>query len=341
MIFTNQKIVFNKEHLAELQQEDIDLKIASPDEVLIKNRFSHISMGTELACMDGLENWFPLPGTPGYTAVGEIIDKGSDVEGLEIGDVVYTFGSHSQYYLRNLKDRWSGICIKVPDALQEDYAAFAHMASIAFTSIRKSKIELGDNVLVLGLGTIGNLAAQLAQLQGANVIAFDIEDSRIEMAKKSNIKNAYNSKSTDVVKLVSELTNQEGIATIIDATGIPAAVESVLEVLSANSEVILLGSPRTPYSSNLTGFLKYFHYLPYSASLKGALEFSYPTFNDGFSKHSIDRNTRIVLDLLASKRLIVQPFYSHKVKPEEAPAVYNEMKTNKDKFIGVVIDWRL
>jgi 2-desacetyl-2-hydroxyethyl bacteriochlorophyllide A dehydrogenase len=339
MKFQTQKIVFTEKHLAEFQEEEIDLQITSPDEVLIKNHYSHVSMGTELACLDGLEDWFPLPGIPGYTAVGEIIDKGSSVEQLEIGDIVYTFGSHAKYYLRNTKCRWSGICIKVPENLHEDVAAFSHMAAIAFTSIRKSNIELGDHVLVLGLGTIGNLAAQLAQLQGAHVIAFDVEDNRVEMAKKSNIANAFNSKKVEITDLVKSLTKGEGIATIIDATGMPGAIENVMETLGENSEVILLGSPRTPYQSNLAGFMKPFHYLPTNAQLKGALEFTFPTFNDGFSKHSLERNSKIILDLLQKKKLVVEPFYSHKVKPQEAPEVYNTMKANKDKFIGVIIDW--
>ena len=106
-------------------------------------------MGTELACLDGLESWFALPGTPGYTAVGEIIEKGSNVTHVEIGDIIYTFGPHAKYFIRDTKFRWNGLCIKVPDHLPEDVAAFAHMASIAFTSIWKSNIELGDYVLVI------------------------------------------------------------------------------------------------------------------------------------------------------------------------------------------------
>jgi 2-desacetyl-2-hydroxyethyl bacteriochlorophyllide A dehydrogenase len=339
MNLTNQKIVFTEQHLAELQVEEISLEITSPNQVLVKNHFSHISVGTELACLDGLEGWFPLPGTPGYTAVGEIIEKGENVSHLEIGDLVYTFGSHCNYYLRDTQCRWSGICIKVPSGLKPDVAAFTHMASIAFTSIRISNIQLGDNVLVIGLGPIGNFAAQLAQLQGANVIAIDVEDSRIEMTRNSGIQHAYNSKNINLPELVDSLTNGQKINTIIDASGMPMAVEAALETLGENSELILLGSPRLSYQSDITSFMKPFHYLPQNASLKGALEFTFPTFPDSFSKHSIERNSKIILNLMDSGRLKVEPLYTHKVKPADAPEVYNTLKANKDKFVGVIIDW--
>ena len=58
------------------------------------------------------------------------------------------------------------ICLKVPEALPLEWAPFTRMAIIAMTSLRISDIELGDWVGVLGLGTVGNFAAQLAGLQG-------------------------------------------------------------------------------------------------------------------------------------------------------------------------------
>src|SRR5277367_3687103 len=68
-----------------LETVETELEIDSPTEVIVRNHFSLVSAGTELACMSGREPWFPLPGTPGYAAVGEVIEKGDGVTKLSRG----------------------------------------------------------------------------------------------------------------------------------------------------------------------------------------------------------------------------------------------------------------
>ena len=79
--------------------------------------------------------------------------------------MVHYWGGHKQYSLVD-RARPMAICLKVPEGLPLEWAPFTRMAIIAMTSLRISNIELGDWVGVLGLGTVGNFAAQLAGLQG-------------------------------------------------------------------------------------------------------------------------------------------------------------------------------
>ncbi|NJK85608.1 MAG: zinc-binding alcohol dehydrogenase [Bacteroidales bacterium] len=329
MKIESRKIVFTKNHDITLEKEVKELTIQNGNEVIIKNHCTHISLGTEMACLAGLESWFPLPGTPGYTSIGEVIEIGSDVSGIKAGDLVYTMGPHSGYFKIHSGDRWSGLCVKVPEKLSPELASFTHMAGIAMTSIRKSQIEIGDYVLVAGLGAIGNLAAQLAVLQGAKVIAVDLEEKRLDIARKCNIPLCINSSEENIIGKIKELTGGKGINTFIDATGMSSVINRYGETLATNGEIILLGSPRSPFETNLTAFLKYFHYLPYLASLKGALEFAYPTYENDFVKHSIERNSKIIMDLFLNKKLILNGIYSHKITPEEAPDVYRKLNSNK------------
>src|SRR5947209_11210201 len=158
----NKRIVFAGAGQIELQDENTDLTPEHQYEVIVKTHYSLISAGTELACLSGSEKWFKFPGTPGYTSVGEVVAAGQAVTHVTIGDVVYVWGGHSAYSRIDLSQP-SALCLKVPHGISESQVPFARMATIAMTSLRISAIELGDYVAVVGMGLVGNLAAQLAQ----------------------------------------------------------------------------------------------------------------------------------------------------------------------------------
>lgn len=322
-----------------LFEDEFDSSNLSPKEIVVRTLYSHLSAGTELACLAGIEDWFKIPGTPGYTSIAKVEAKGSEVTHVEVGDLVYTYGTHSELFRLEYGDRWHGVCVKLPAGINLEYAAFTHMATIAITAIRNSKIELGDFVLITGLGAIGNLAAQLAQLQGATVIATDIDDNRIALAQQSGIRYIINSKKENLSEKILEITKGALISTYIDATGVTPVVNESLDNLQLFGEVILLGSPRTPYESNLTKTLQHFHLFPHCLTLKGALEFTYPTHQQDFVKHSIERNATIVLDLINEEKLIIKPIYSHKVSPADAQSAYDGLKNKPGEYTGVVFDW--
>jgi hypothetical protein len=318
-------------------EEDVELKIENPDEIIVENIFSHLSAGTEMACVAGIESWFPLPNTPGYTSVGRILEKGANVNHVKIDDIVYTFGPHASHFKVNVKDRFHGVCVNVPKGLEYDLASFTHMGGIALTSIRASQIELGDVVAVSGLGTIGNLAAQFAQLQGATVIAGDINNKRIKIAEECGIKYLLNVNE----KGIEEFLNNIGMDKVdcwIDASGQSSVIEQSLNHIKNNGEMILLGSPRSEYKSNLTDTYRKIHLLE-AIRLKSALEFTFPTHQNDFNKHSIERNSRIIMDLMIDEKIKIKPIYSHLLKPEEASKAYLGLRDNPEEFIGVVFDW--
>jgi threonine dehydrogenase-like Zn-dependent dehydrogenase len=334
------KILATAPNTVELAAAPYELRIAAPTEVIVKNRLSHLSAGTELACIAGLEDWFKLPATPGYTAIGEVAEKGAAVPGLEVGDRVYTFGPHAEYFKIDTADRWHGICLKLPEGIKEEDAAFAHMASIAFTAIRAAHIELGDTVAVAGLGAIGNLAAQLAQLHGAEVLGLDISPARLEIAQRCGIRQVANSQGRSIPELVQALQGG-GVEVFIEATGLPQVAEAGAAALALYGQLILLGSPRRPYQADLTSFLQRIHLWSHGAiTVKGALEFTVPTHRTEFVKHSIERNSEIILRLIRDGRLKISPLRSHLLHPSQAQQAYDGLREQPDVYFGVVFDWR-
>lgn len=333
----NKAIVFTDVRKAEYLEQEISETAIPAGNVLIETIYSLISAGTETACFRGVEIWFKLPRTPGYSCVGRVIGKADNVTDLNVGDLIFCRGQHQKYQYVDLK---SNYC-KLPEGIDLRYAPFARMFAIAFTSIRMSKIELGDDVLVIGLGLIGNGAAQLAQLQGANVAAMDLSDDRIALAKACGIRRAINSgESPDMTARILEQLDGRKPSTVIDATGVPNVIDKAIDYVAPDGRLILLGSPRGDTEGNITHFQQHIHRFLHRVEVIGAHEQMCPSKQMPYVKHSCERNERICLELLRDGRLTAAPLLTHTVSPADAQAVYTELDRGNPDYVGVLFDWR-
>ena len=336
----NLSVLFTEANRVETQRIDDDIGRLRAREVLIKTHYSVISAATELACLSGTQAWFPFPATPGYAAVGEVLEVGAEISSVSPGDIVHYWGGHKQYSVVDTT-RATSICLKAPQGLPLELTPFTRMAIIAMTSLRVSNIELGDWVGVLGLGVVGNLAGQLAGLQGGRVIGLDVNDGRLERARASGIPQALVADPATMAETVREITNGEGVSTLIEATGVPAALPPALPLVGLYGEVILLGTPRGVYETDITSsLLDYVHlHGKGNISFKGAHEWRYPVARDPFVKHSMERNSEIAMRLIGSGALNLAPLHTHTLSPADAPRAYDGLKHAKDEFVGVVFDW--
>ncbi|MCX6991953.1 MAG: zinc-binding alcohol dehydrogenase [Kiritimatiellaeota bacterium] len=329
------KLVFAAPGKVELQEDDIDLNSVPDGKAIIKTHYSLISAGTELACLSGRESWFTMPAVYGYSSVGEIKALGKNVKGFQPGDIVFQYGQHAEFITTPV----SGVFLKIPAGLDEKLAPFARMAAIAMTAMRVSEIELGDYVAVIGQGLVGIMAAQLARLQGATVIVADVSAKRLELSRACGIEHRFNPGQCNLKEKVMALTGGKGVSTLIDASGSPQVIVESLPLIGRLGELILLGSPRGEYQGNITDVLNVSHLCPRCVTFKGAHEWRYPVAHDDFVKHSLERNTRIIFDLMVSNRLLAKPLISHVLKAEQAGQAYEGLRTKKDEYYGVLFDW--
>lgn len=335
----NKSIVFTGRDQVGVRELEENLEGLQADEVLVNTSYSLVSAGTELSCLAGIESWFSFPSTPGYTAVGEVVKVGDQVIEVAPGDAVYIWGGHKQYNRVNLASQGS-ICIPVPAGIALPLVPFARMITIALTALRVSDIELGDYVAVIGLGLVGNLAAQVARLQGGRVIGLDHNPGRVALAASCGVKNAIVMVEPSAAGKVDEITDQQGVRTLIEASGRPGALLDGLPLVGRYGEVILLGIVRGAHLANLNDVLDYIHLDSQgNVTFKGAHEWRFPVARDPFVKHSLERNSEIALDLIRSGALQVAPLLSHTLSPYQAAEAYRGLKNRKNEFIGVVFDW--
>ena len=335
-MLTNTIIYFAAPDTVQLREEPVDPDALGPHELLIESLYSLISAGTELACMSGKAFWFPLPGDPGYCNVGRVIATGEAVDKFTEGDVLLNYGRHKRYN-RMGDDKF---LLKPPDWLDLRLVPLTRLATVAFTALRVSNIELGDDVAVVGLGLVGNLAAQLARLQGARVIGLGHREARIELARRCGIQHGIDSKEEDVTARVKELTGGVGVRTLIDTSGNPRAIAESLDWIAQMGELILLAESRGTSDSQVGDVFNHvFMYNRGSITLKGAHEWQFPTMQSPYVKHSFERNSRLVWQLYRQGQLKLDELISHVVCSEEAPAAYEALRAKEPQYLGVMFDW--
>jgi len=327
-----------------LEEFEINEKTLGPTEALLKTHYTLISPGTELAIYTALDpdvykagTWCRYPFNPGYVSVGEVLKTGDAVSNVAEGDIVFTYSNHASIARVNVSET---ICVKLPPEVDEKETLFTRMATIAMTALRVSNGELGDNAAVLGLGLVGNMAAQLFTLAGMNVIGIDLIDERLKIAKRCGVKHVVNPSKENLREKVLELTGGEGCEVTVEAIGNPSTIETCCQITKRLGEVILLGSPRGIYNTNLTGILSYVHLWPRGClTFKGAHEWRYPVHPKEGSKHSIERNTRIALHLIMEGKLKVKELLTHVIQPEAIKEAYEGLLNKKSEYLGVVINW--
>jgi predicted dehydrogenase/threonine dehydrogenase-like Zn-dependent dehydrogenase len=149
----------------------------------------------------------PLP--LGYCNVGKVIGVGRGVDEFQIGDRVVSNGPHAEVVCvpRNLT-------AKVPDQVTDDQAAFTVVGAIGLQGIRLAQPTFGETFVVIGLGLIGLLTAELLVANGCRVIGLDIDRLKLDMAGRKGI-TALNSAMTDPVSAVFDQTGGIGADGVI------------------------------------------------------------------------------------------------------------------------------
>lgn len=177
----------------------------------------------------------PIP--LGYCNVGKVIAVGEGVSGFEVGDRVASNGPHAEYVCvpKNL-------VAHIPENVSDEEAAFTVVGSIGLQGIRLLNPTLGETVVVIGLGLIGLLTAQLLKANGCRVIGSDLDEEKLALAAKWGI-IPYNSGKGDVVKFVEEQTGGVGAdGVIITASARTDAIISQAARMSRKrGKIVLVG----------------------------------------------------------------------------------------------------
>ena len=327
------QIFFTEVNTARLLPEEISEPVGN--EVLIKTAVSTISCGTERANLVGSKNVSAseFPKKVGYSNAGTVVKVGKDVKSVKPGDRVAVFwGQHKSY---NLLPEDNVVKIESENVSFED-AAMGLISSFPLAAIRKTRLEIGESAMVMGLGILGMIAVKLLRAAGAvPIVAVDPNPKRREIALKCGADFAFNPFDKDFAEKVRAVTNG-GVKVAIEVTGVGAGLDEALDCMAKFGRIALLGCTR---NSDFT--IDYYNkvHVP-GITLVGAHTIARPETESypGYFTHRDDITA--VLNLCASGRLKLDDLVEETHSPTECQDVYFRLATDKDFPVVVQFDWR-
>lgn len=319
--------------IRQIEVEDFETGAVPDDGLLVENEYTAISVGTEIW------NWVhggeprthsPFPKTTGYCNVGRVLEVGKDIVDVKPGDRVAGQGNHASHaIMRRLYHQ-------VPDDVSSKASSLLTMAAIAMHGIRVAKIELGEAVVVLGVGLVGQFALSLAHLAGGMpLIAIDLDDYRLGKAKARGADQCINPGAvSDVREAVRALCFEDGANVVLECTGKPAAYPMAVQLACFAGRLVALGSPRGTVEFD---FLHEVHLR--EVSLLGAIHPRTPEQPHVYFWWTKDRERRLILKLMGSGQLPVEDLITHVEKPENCLNIYNMLADDPREVLGVLFEW--
>ena len=275
----------------------------------------------------------PLP--LGYCNVGKVIAVGDGVNDYAIGDRVASNGQHAEFVCvpKNL-------VAHIPDNVSDEEAAFTVIGSIGLQGIRLCDPQLGETIVVVGLGLIGLITAELLVANGCRVIGIDLDANKIEIAKKKGIIGINPATGADVVKYVTELTDNVGAdAVIITASAkTDMIIEQAAKMSRKRGRIILIGviglniSRADFYEKELT-FQVSCSYGPGrydDAYEKGGID--YPL---SFVRWTEQRNFKTILQTISTGKLDVMSLITERIPLTDFNKIYSNI-SNKESIASIL-----
>jgi threonine dehydrogenase-like Zn-dependent dehydrogenase len=321
-------------------KEQFVLQPCEPSEALLPNEVrgrtvaTLVSPGTELAWASGED--FPVK--PGYSAVFEVQERGAEVNGAAVGDVLFCMGSHRTYQQVDVAHT-----VAIPSGMNAETALLARLVGVSMTTLMTTKARPGDPVVICGAGPVGYLAAHIFRISGYEVTVVEPDAKRRAQAKHSGLRSVLPAFPFDRVDLAGQ------VALVVDCSGHEQAVLDGCRMVRQNGEVVLVGVPwrrQTDLSAHellnavFNGFVE----------LRSGWEWAFPLVSRSFkweellggynnSAQSIMAGFRKAMKWLMEDRIPLAGMV--RVESPEAPEkVYRELLARSIDEPFVVFDWR-
>jgi predicted dehydrogenase/threonine dehydrogenase-like Zn-dependent dehydrogenase len=178
----------------------------------------------------------------GYSAAGTVVAVGSEVDGIAVGERVACAGAGIANHAE-LIDVPVNLSVPIPEALSFDAAATVTLGAIAMQGVRRAQPALGETIVVVGLGILGQITAQLLGANGCRVIGTDVDPSRIATALENGLDIGINPGDGDLVERVVKLTNGYGADAVV-ITAASASSDILAEAFHAcrkKARVVVVG----------------------------------------------------------------------------------------------------
>lgn len=279
----------------------------------------------------------PMP--LGYSNVGKVIAIGEGVTGFHVGDRVVSNGPHAEFVMVA-----QNLCALIPESIGNEEASFTVLGAIALQGIRLCQPTIGETIVVIGLGIIGQLTAQILHNSGISVLAVDMDASRVQIAQQLGIESVHLTENSDIVNYA--LNKSGGVG--VDGVIITAATKSNKPIVQSaqmcrkRGRIVLVGVvgldiPRNIFYEKELSFQISCSYGP------GRYDPLYETkghdYPIAYVRWTENRNFQTILQLIAQNKLQIPPLISDYFSLEEAQSAYDKI-LSKQKTLGVILNYK-
>ncbi len=344
-------IVFTGQNQVEVRREEVPPLLAG--QILVESRQSLISTGTEgivlsrnFAPETHWEKWVRYPFYPGYNNAGRVLEVAHDVTNWKVGDRIAARAAHKQLGIYNVGATASaevpdGMRVesarisRIPDAISDEQASWFGMACIAQIGVHSAKHEVGDAVVIIGLGLLGQLVTQYVRAMGAReVIVVETSQMRLDMALSHGATQAINAPVGEARERVLDLTDGKGADVVYDVTGHPDVFASALGLARRFGKLVLLGDAGSPSEQRLTSDV-----ITRGVRIIGVHDGHIVATESETNRWTHKNMTDLFFAFLARGQMRVDDLITHRYSPLQAPQAYESLQADRANAMGVVFDW--
>lgn len=305
-----------------------------PDKV--KQVLNKVKTDGLLTTIDAVRSKLAQPIPLGYCNVGVILESG--VSEFQKGQRVVSNGSHAEVVNIPLN-----LCAKIPDNVSDEQAAFTVVASIGLQGIRLAQPTIGEKFVVIGAGLIGLLTIQLLRAQGCKVLAVDLDDHKLKLAREYGATTCNPSNGQDPEEFGSAWTHSVGVDGVIitASTSSSEPVSQAARMCRKRGRIVLVGV--TGLELNRSEF--YEKELSFQVSCSygpGRYDENYELMGQdypiGYVRWTEKRNFEAILDLFEGGFLNVAPLINHRIPFEDASRAYSVLAEEKNA-LGIILNY--
>lgn len=281
------------------------------------------------------------PAALGYSCAGTVVGVGRDVTGFRVGDRVacagQNYASHAEWVFvpKNL-------CVPIPEGVSAEDACYVALGAIALQGVRRAEAQLGERVVVLGLGLLGQLTVQLLAANGCTVIGADVDASKLELARQHGARLAV--ALSDLPGAVAAASGGQGAdAVIITAsTKDDGPVELAGEISRKRGRVVIVGAvglrvPREPYYVKELDLRVSTSYGP--GRYDPVYEEGGHDYPFGYVRWTEQRNMEAFLDLVRDARVSARVLTTHRFPIERAGEAYALIMQGQEPYLGIALSY--
>jgi 2-desacetyl-2-hydroxyethyl bacteriochlorophyllide A dehydrogenase len=312
--------------------EEFTAESPQPGRVAIRTHYSLMSTGTELTVFNGAfeagthwQDYARFPFRPGYSAVGEVIARGAGVLHPNVGDRVAFRAPHASYHVAS-----PAKCTLIRNGLDLTDAVWFALAKIAYVGACAARHGLGDSVVVIGAGPIGQMSIRWASAAGVRaIVAVSRSAGRLELARRGGATDVAQADVTTAVEDITERLGGRRPDIVIDTTGNPDALPAALRLVRDRGRVVVLGDTGMPSKQHITSDL-----VVRGIEIVGAHDSHRPA---GDAETIINE---LFFDLVSRGKINLAGLNSHTLPPTECVTAYQLARERRGDTVGIVFDWR-